>query len=50
MIYEMGRHGVMFDSFVNFSLVYCFALRGNYEKADALVKVSYFTRYISRIL
>ncbi|KHN73870.1 Leucine-rich PPR motif-containing protein, mitochondrial [Toxocara canis] len=40
MVYEMGRHGVAIDSFVNFSLVYCFALRGNYEKADSLVKQS----------
>uniref|UniRef100_A0A915BP57 ER lumen protein-retaining receptor n=4 Tax=Parascaris univalens TaxID=6257 RepID=A0A915BP57_PARUN len=40
MIYEMGKHGVMLDCFVDSALVYCFALRGNYEKADALVKQS----------
>ncbi|KJH53702.1 hypothetical protein DICVIV_00131 [Dictyocaulus viviparus] len=38
MVYEMNKRSASIDSVCNDALVYCFALRGYYAKADSLVK------------
>ncbi|CAI4222964.1 unnamed protein product [Auanema sp. JU1783] len=40
LVYEMARNGCIVDSICNQSLVYCFAVRGQYTKADSLVEKS----------
>lgn len=40
LIYEMARRGFPVDEKINSSLVFCFAVRGHYAKAESLIEQS----------